>query len=317
MHTSTTDQLALAQAALAADPSNAMLHTELGMAYFHLDRYHEAMAAFQQALAIDPHQPDAHNGIGRVYYHLGPPEASAAAYSRAIELDPHYIPGYWGLGILYYAQLGEYDKAIEVFQHGLRNNPDEPDFYSGLGHGYARSGRFDQAIQAYQRAIQLDPNQDGDLNLAIVYMYLRQFPDAMAATERAIAIEPERAWQYRILGFMHDRMGHADAAVTALEQSVKLDPDDYEARGGLARAYRVVGRMDEAEQQIAIGRTLAQTADEYGLACLEATIGNEDAAVALLEIGLTKRQLTQGWARIDPEFVFLQDNPRYRELVEL
>ena len=118
------------------------------------------------------------------------------------------------------------------------------------------------------------------------------------------------------MGFVHDRMGQADLAVVALERAVELDPDDYEARGGLARAYRAVGRMNDAEQQITAGWALAQHADEYGRACLESVIGNQEAAVALLATALAQRQLTQGWARIDPEFVFLQDNPHYQELVQ-
>jgi hypothetical protein len=37
--------------------------------------------------------------------------------------------------------------------------------------------------------------------------------------------------------------------------------------------------------------------------------------VKLLEVALAKGQLTVGWARIDPELVFLQDSPRYQRLV--
>lgn len=316
MYPSPHDQLAVAQSALAADPANATLHTDLGMAYFAQDRYPEALAAFQKALTLNPAEVAAHNGIGRVYYHLGPPESSAAAYVRAIELDPHYVAGYWGLGILYYAQLGAYDKAIEVFQRGLEQNPQEVGFYGGIGHSYARSQRFAEAIQAYKTEIQLAPNAASDMNLAIVYLYLRQYAEALAAIQRAIAIAPEHAWQQRVLGFVHDRMGQAELAVVALERAVELDPDDYEARGGLARAYRAVGRMKDAEQQMTVGWALAQRADEYGRACLESVIGNQEAAVALLATALAQRQLTHGWARIDPEFVFLQDNPRYQELVQ-
>src|SRR5262245_54807761 len=88
MHTS-PDGVAAAQEALAADPTNADLHTELGMAYFYEQRYDEALAAFEHALALNPRHTGAHNGVGRVHYHIGPPEAAAAAYTRAVEIDPH------------------------------------------------------------------------------------------------------------------------------------------------------------------------------------------------------------------------------------
>ena len=206
MYTSPHNQLAVAQSALAADPVNATLYTDLGMAYFFQDRYPEALAAFQQALTLNPTEVAAHNGVGRVYYHLGPPESSAAAYVRAIELDPHYIPGYWGLGILYYAQLGAYDKAIEVFQRGLKQNPQEVGFYGGIGHCYARAGCFVEAIQAYKTEIQLAPNAGGDMNLAIVYLYIRQYAEALSAILRAIAIAPDMhgssaSWASSMIGW--------------------------------------------------------------------------------------------------------------------
>jgi Flp pilus assembly protein TadD len=118
-----------------------------------------------------------------------------------------------------------------------------------------------------------------------------------------------------VLGFAYDRLGDGDAAAAALERASALDPEDYETRSGLARAYRTLGRSDAAAEQEAIGRTLAANADEYGHACLEAVLGNADAAVELLEAALAKGQLTAGWARIDPELVFLQDSPRYQRLV--
>ncbi len=313
-----TDTLAQAQAALAADPTNASLHAELGMAYFYLDRYNEAFAAFQQALALNPDDVVAHNGVGRVYYHLGPPEAAIAAYTRAITIDPQFVPGYWGLGILYFAQLGLYDQALAIFQQGLERNPQEVGFYDGIGQTYARAGHFDQAIATYNMVAELVPTDpSADVNLSIINLHLGQYSAALAAMQHAIILAPEHAWQYRVLGFIHDRMESAEQAVIELERAVSLDPSDYEAHGGLARAYRVVGRSVAAQESEARGRPLAEQEDEYAQACFESVIGNLDAAVDLLEIALARKQLTAGWARIDPEFVFLQDHPRYQALLDL
>lgn len=312
----TNETLAAAQAALDADPTNAALHTELGMALFHLDRYGEALRAFQQALVINPDLAEAHNGVGRVHYHLGPPEAAIAAYTRAITIDPHYIPGYWGLGILYYAQLGRYDDALAIFRRGLEANPQEGAFYEGIGHAHARAGRFEEAVTTFKMAARLDlANPSGDCNLAIVYLATGRYHEALAAMQRAIAIAPDHGWQHRVLGFVYDRLGDTTAALAASERAVALEPDDYEDRAGLARTYRVAGRGAEAAEQEAIGRRLAASADEYGRACLESVLGNQHEAVALLGAALAKGQLTVGWARIDPEFVFLQDNPGYQALL--
>ena len=56
--------------------------------------------------------------------------------------------------------------------------------------------------------------------------------------------------------------------------------------------------------------------DEYGQACFEAVSGNLEQALTLLEVALTKGQVQPGWARIDPEFAFMNDDPRFKALIE-
>ena len=54
---------------------------------------------------------------------------------------------------------------------------------------------------------------------------------------------------------------------------------------------------------------------EYGLACVAAVSGDVERALALLETALEKRLIQLGWVRIDPEFAFMQDNPRFQKLI--
>jgi hypothetical protein len=96
---------------------------------------------------------------------------------------------------------------------------------------------------------------------------------------------------------------------------VALEPADYEARGALAKVYRIVGRQQDAEQQRAIAHEMAMQDDEYGQACLAAVSGNRDQALALLAVALAQGQVQLGWLRIDPEFAFMNDDPRFQALV--
>jgi superkiller protein 3 len=312
MH-SQTETVTATREALAADPENAERHTALGIALFEEGRLDEALASFERALELDPLLPDAHNGVGRVRYHTGPPEAAAAAYERALAIDPHYIPGYWGLGILFYAQTGAYDDAIAVFRRGLAANPHETRFLDGLGQAYARSGRIEEALEVYGELAHHEP--DAHLNIGLIQLNRGQYEQAAAAIQRTLSHKPETPWAHRILGFAYDRLGRYDEALAALERAVELEPDDYEARGGLVRAYRNLGRLAEAEEQRALGAAQAARQDEYALSCFAATSGDLDAAVNLLEVALAQGQLTPGWARLDPEFVFLQGHPPYEALL--
>jgi len=58
-------------------------------------------------------------------------------------------------------------------------------------------------------------------------------------------------------------------------------------------------------------------ADEsaYNRACLAAIAGDVDEALALLEEALEDRPGMRDWARRDPDFEFIRDDPRFQDLV--
>jgi len=304
-----------AECAVKDNPTDPELQVALGMAYFYADRWDAATTAFQQALALDPDTPTAHNGIGRVRYHTGPVDEAIAAYERAIALDPHYIDPIYGLGILYSAQLGNYTNAVAAFQRGLTHNPNDAFLTASLGSTYARMGRFDEALTALQQVIVQDPNSSFAYSwLSILFLHLKRYDEAILACQREIEIEDAHSPR-RLLGYIYTWRGDYEAAIAQLERSITLEPDDYEARGALAQAYQLAGRQQDATEQYSRANAMAQRDNEYGQACFAAVIGDVEQALALLAIGLAKGQLQPGWARIDPEFAFMTDDPRFKALI--
>ena len=301
--------------AVKNDPTNSEHHVELGMAYFHAGQFDEALAAFQQAIDLNPRAASAYNGIGRVYYHTGPARTSIEAYEYAISLDPHYIDPYYGLGILYSAQLGEYEAAIDAFQRGVEHNPADAFLVASLGSTYARIGRFEKAIAYLQQAIALQPDNAFAYSwLSIIYLHIKRYDDMIAACQREIEIEDSHS-PHRLLGYVYSSLGRYEEAIAQLEQSLALEPQDYEARGALARVYRSVGRPENADEQYAIASRMARLDNEYGRACFEAVSGNFEQTLRLLKVALTKGQVQPGWVRIDPEFAFMNDDPRFKALI--
>jgi superkiller protein 3 len=305
-----------AESAVKDNPNNSEAYVELGMTYFHAERFKDAMDAFQQAIVMNPDAARAYNGIGRVCYHAGPAQAAIEAYERAIDLDRNYIDPYYGLGILYSAQLGNYDAAIRVFQRGLEHNPTEAFLVASLGSTYARVGAFEEAIDCLQQAIVLQPKNDFAYSwLSIIYLHLKRYDEVIIACQHEIEITDNHAAR-RLLGYMYGWLGRYEEAIDQLEQSIALEPEDYEAGAALARIYRIVGSEQKAEEHYTLAAEMAGRDDEYGQACFEAVSGNLDKAIALLEVALKMHQVQPGWVRIDPEFAFFQDDPRFKGLID-
>jgi tetratricopeptide (TPR) repeat protein len=57
--------------AIVLAPQDGELRTDLGLVYFNIGSYAEAIKAFRQALDIDPHTARAHYCLGLVYLDLG------------------------------------------------------------------------------------------------------------------------------------------------------------------------------------------------------------------------------------------------------
>lgn len=308
--------IAAAQQAVASNPNDSGLYVQLGMAYFEAEQLEAAAAAFHHALRLDPKAAAAYNGIGRVCYHTGPPAAAIAAYEQAITLDPRYIDPVYGLGILYSAQLGNYEKAVETFTRGLRHNPDNVFLTASLGSTYARMGRIDEALASLQQAHALDPaNGFVQSWLSILYLHCQRYDDAIAACQREIALADAHS-PHRVLGLIYDARGQTTAAIAELEQAIALEAEDYEAHAALAKLYRRVGRQQEADDALTLANKLAQADHaEYGQACVAVVGGDVERALVLLKVALDKDLVQLGWVRIDPEFAFIQDDPRFQALI--
>jgi tetratricopeptide (TPR) repeat protein len=141
-----------------------------------------------------------------------------------------------------------------------------------------------------------------------MYLLLKQYEQMIATCEAEIKIADDHSAR-RLLGIAYDRLDRQEEAIQQLEQSIKLNPQDYEARGILAKIFRDIGRQQEADEQYAIAKEMADQDNEYGQACFEAVSGNLDRALTLLEVALTKKQVQPGWARMDPELSILRDDP--------
>jgi Flp pilus assembly protein TadD len=243
-------------------------------------------------------------------------QASAiAAYEQAIASDPHFFLAYDGLGWLYLAKLGDYQRAIQVYERGLAANPADPHLTAQLGSIYARMGQTEKALEILEQSAKEYPEEVFAPSwLSYLYLRLNRLEEAAACCQREIELRDAHS-PHRVLGFIDQLLGRDDAAAAELERAIQLEPQDYEARAALARLYRQSGSLDAAEAQYGTGKEMALEDNEAGLACFYAVYGEVTQALDLLETACAKNQFSPGWLRIDPELYFLQEEERFRALI--
>ena len=175
---------------------------------------------------------------GRWYSHRYTREANVRArefYERAIALDPDFASAYAGLGWTYFAEWSNQwspdpqclDRAFLLGKKAVLLKDALSVAHSLLGHVYLWRKQFDQAVLEKERAIALDPNDaDGYADLAEVLVWTGRPKEAIGLVEKAMRLNPNDLVQYLFtLGYAYLLTDRLQEALDAQRKAVSLNPD--------------------------------------------------------------------------------------------
>ena len=113
-------------------------------------------------LQIEMDTKNAHvwNELGNVYFNTSAFDDAIVAYSKAIELDRWFAWPYSNLALAY-VQKRRFVEAILLYQRSIElfaTDKDKAISWNRLGNVYRRLNDYENAIAAYQRADALDPD---------------------------------------------------------------------------------------------------------------------------------------------------------------
>jgi tetratricopeptide (TPR) repeat protein len=218
---------------------------------------------------------------GYIFFEADNFDEAIRCYIEAIRLDSEFYFPYFSRGFIF-LQTGDWGSAIQDFNKAIHLKPDDADVYFNRGFARYNKGDLDGAIQDYDKSIRLEPND---------------------------------AFSYENRGKAHFIKGDYLTALSDFQKASEMEPEDGSIRLLLVRALRLLGRIEEADELEKIARELIQKEIEYNQACFEAICGNSDKALMFLKIGLENNQVSKDWARQDPDFENIRDDPRFKELV--
>ncbi len=183
-------------------------------------------------------------------------------FERAVELDPQYAEAYQALGYTYLREwmfqwspaLQNLERAFELEQQALVLDPSLPFAHVLLGWVHLWKDRqYEQAIAEAERAIALDSNNaDSYMALAEILTYLGRSEEAIGWMEKAMRLNPRYPALYlRILGTAYYWTGRTEEAITVFERALARNPNWLAAHLFLAFVYSEVGREAEAKAEVA------------------------------------------------------------------
>jgi tetratricopeptide (TPR) repeat protein len=131
----------------------------------------------------------------------------------------------------------------------LRKNPANAKDLVTLGSLLMAQGRNEEALPRLLKAVSVEPNDVvGHFNLGLLFMQLRQFPNARIAFENVLGLDPQDAQAEGSLGVVCLHLRQYREAITHLQQALVLDPDDAIARANLEMVRRGLERGPSQKQ---------------------------------------------------------------------
>ena len=178
------------------EPSNAIIHHDLGLAFLEVGRIPDGVAALERAVASNPHYTDAHFRLGIALEKLGHMRAALAAYDRATKLLPSLTEAWFRAGALVYT-LGYRDEAIACFRRAAVTGGKTSFGRLGKARALVIEDRNQEAEKVLRETLVSDPRNAMAYDLlGSVLSELGRFDEARACFERTVAIAPMLAGSY-------------------------------------------------------------------------------------------------------------------------
>jgi adenylate cyclase len=247
----------LVQQAITLDDSLPFAHSLLGMVYAQKRQYEQALAESERALALGPNNADSYMRQAHILNWAGRPEEAIQMMEQAMRLNPRYSPTYLYQLAWAYLSSGRYTEAIPTLKEFLSRSPHLVAAHLDLAVCYLLQWVFQlisdpqtlaQAEAAVHQALALyDTSPWGHSLLGVIYLFQKQYEQALAEMERAVALDPNLADGYASLAQTLGFVGRSEETLQMIEQALRRKP--WVADGHLhwiGSAYYLAGKPEEA-----------------------------------------------------------------------
>ena len=286
-----------------------------------LGRYHhfkdneadlrQAIDYFQRAIQLQPDYAAAYAGLSltarllRTRGFTQEEGATRTAALKAIDLDPNLGEAHAAMAGLKFDEWDWMGAETEAQRALELNYVDE--YYPSL---LTITGRHAQAIAAAEHAAKVDPLSPIKQNTFGIVLYnARRYDDALSPLKRSLDLDPGNYAATLMLGAVSEVLGKPQEALAL------FDHPEFRESPYIARAYALLGRRDEA---LKILNGLIQRGGAFDLhevAIAYFALGDKDRGFEWLTRAFDQRSGYVPWARVQPAFDGIRDDPRFKALV--
>jgi tetratricopeptide (TPR) repeat protein len=236
------------------NPSDMSVRLFLARSLVELKDFDGALEVLNKLLRNDPNNSEALYTLGGVYSSL-----AEITIGKIQTVDPNSYLLELLLGKV--AEIKQvYPDAAEHYKRAIERAPDVPDLYYRYAHALWEAGDSEAALAAYKRALERNP-YDYRAEWESARILLADSPEeALRLASRALELKPDIVEGLTVRGRALVSLQKPQEAIADFRKAISINPDDPAIHFQLARAYRLVGLTQEAQNENAIYERLDKEA---------------------------------------------------------
>lgn len=217
---------------LAKEPDNRRALILAGLIYYQTHQYRKARKYYKKLLKIDPGNIQARTALKKMKGKL----LLEKQFKKDNILSEHRIPLSRRADQL--AIEGQYDKALFIYQHLLKQYPENTWFLYRAGRIAAQMENWELAKQYYKEAIVEDPyNHDARIALGTAYYRDGNLPKALEQAEIVLDQNPENTDALLLAGRSFVAKGFEEQGREYYKKALEEKPEDLDAHQLLAKSH--------------------------------------------------------------------------------
>jgi tetratricopeptide (TPR) repeat protein len=248
----------LIQQLLDGGHKSSEIYRLLGWCRQEQHRYQDAVRAFQEAITLEPTNETNYLDLGEILLRERRLVPALELAKRTANAFPDSFHAFLLKGSVELEAI-LFTDAVHSFSRALQLDPASRDATIGLAKAQFGAGTTQQAKATLEGAIGKFPEKARfELELAKLLLKDAETGDEAAGIraeqllKSAVALDDNLSEAHYQLGDLALGRGQAQRALTHLEKAAKLDPTSTKVHFALSRAYRRLGRNEEAAKESAL-----------------------------------------------------------------
>ncbi|MDQ6663186.1 MAG: tetratricopeptide repeat protein [Acidobacteriota bacterium] len=228
----------------------------LGLARYRLKQLDRAIVELQVARHCDPASADILIAMAAVYADKGDDDRAVAAFDSALQLKPNHVEALRAAASLDLRHERN-ERAIVRLEKLVAIEQEDAQAHADLAAAYAGTGNLSKARGQFQEALKLHPgNASALMGLGNADIKMGQTDEAISLLKKAAKADPLAYAPRFLLASAYNSQSRFAEALAECNEALRLGAVDPEVYYHLARAYRGLGREDDARKALALFSTL-------------------------------------------------------------